>query len=133
MIRNYIKIAFRNLMKYKFISGINLFGLTIGLACCLLILTYLLNELSFDRYKNAKNIYRVERTFLNPRRKPSISNLVQSLRLSAVCWLMILRRSKKSPRSFPMEQRLSDTKTRCSMKTIPISAMRTCLNFLMCI
>ncbi len=67
MIRNYFKIAFRNLMKYKFISGINLFGLTVGLTCCLLILAYIINEVSFDKYnKNAKNIYRVERTFLNP-------------------------------------------------------------------
>lgn len=66
MIKNYFKIAFRNLMKYKFISFINLFGLTVGLACCLLITSYILNELSYDRYnKNAKNIYRIERTFLN--------------------------------------------------------------------
>jgi putative ABC transport system permease protein len=66
MIKNYFKIAFRNLMKYKFISFINLFGLTVGLACCLLITSYILNELSFDRYnKNTKNIYRIERTFLN--------------------------------------------------------------------
>src|SRR4030095_1732105 len=69
MIRNYLKIAFRNLMKYKFISFINLFGLTIGLTCCLLILSYILNELSFDQYTNSKNIYRVERTFLNPQTK----------------------------------------------------------------
>ena len=67
MFKNYFKIAFRNLMKYKFISGINLFGLTVGLTCCLLILTYIINELSFDKYHpQAKNIYRVERTFMNP-------------------------------------------------------------------
>jgi putative ABC transport system permease protein len=67
MIRNYFKTAFRNLLRYKFISFINLFGLSVGLTCCLLILTYILNELSYDRYnKNANNIYRVERTFLNP-------------------------------------------------------------------
>ena len=60
MIQNYLKIAFRNLGKYKFISFINLFGLTIGLTCCLLILTYITNELSYDRYnKNAENTYRV--------------------------------------------------------------------------
>src|SRR5215211_7084155 len=69
MLKNYFKIAFRNLMKYKFISFINLFGLTIGLTCCLLILSYILNELSFDQYKSSKNIYRVERTFLNPETK----------------------------------------------------------------
>lgn len=67
MIRNYLKIAFRNLMKHKFISAINLFGLSIGVTCCLLILTYILHELSYDRYhKNAERIYRVQRTFINP-------------------------------------------------------------------
>lgn len=67
MIRNYLKIAFRNLMKYRFISFINLFGLTVGLTCCLLILAYILNELSYDRYhKEPENIYRVTRAFRNP-------------------------------------------------------------------
>jgi len=66
MLKNYFKIAFRNLMKYKFISFINLFGLTIGLTCCLLILSYILNEVSYDNFKSSKNIYRVERTFLKP-------------------------------------------------------------------
>lgn len=66
MIRNYFKIAWRNLMKYRFISFINLFGLTVGLTCCLLIATYILNELSYDRYNtNADNIYRVTRSFNN--------------------------------------------------------------------
>lgn len=69
MIRNYLKIAWRNLTKYKFISFINLFGLTVGLTCCLLILTYIINELSYDHYKQSKNMYRVERTFLNPQDK----------------------------------------------------------------
>jgi putative ABC transport system permease protein len=66
MILNYIKIAWRNLMKYKFISFINLFGLTVGLTCCLLIATYIVNELSYDRYnKNAENAYRLTRSFNN--------------------------------------------------------------------
>ncbi|HEY5393218.1 MAG TPA: ABC transporter permease [Hanamia sp.] len=78
MIKNYFKIAWRNLMKYKFISFINLFGLTIGLTCCLLITTYVLNELSYDRYnKNAENIYRVTRTFNN-------ADGVVSLKLSTI-------------------------------------------------
>lgn len=78
MFSNYFKIAFRNLTKYKFISFINLFGLTVGLTCCLLITTYILNELSYDRYnKNAENIYRVTRDFNN-------ENGVVSLRLSTV-------------------------------------------------
>ncbi len=66
MLRNHLKIAWRNLMKYKFISFINLFGLTVGLTCCLLILIYILNELSYDKYnKNADQVYRVTRTFYN--------------------------------------------------------------------
>jgi putative ABC transport system permease protein len=66
MIKNYFKIAWRNLAKYKFISFINLFGLTVGLTCCLLITTYIINELSYDKYnKNAENIYRVTRSFNN--------------------------------------------------------------------
>ena len=78
MIKNYIKIAFRNLRKYKFISFINVFGLAIGLTCCLLITTYVINELSYDRYnKNAENIYRVTRSF-------NSSEGIVSLRLSTV-------------------------------------------------
>jgi putative ABC transport system permease protein len=64
MIYNYLKIAIRNLMKYRFISFINLFGLTVGMTCCLLILIYIVHELSYDKYnKNADNIYRVTRLF----------------------------------------------------------------------
>ena len=70
MIKNYLKIAYRNLVKYKFISFINIFGLTVGLACCMLILTYILNELSYDKYQpNANRVYRVTRTFLNAETK----------------------------------------------------------------
>lgn len=78
MIKNYFKIAWRNLTRYKFISFINLFGLTVGLTSCLLILTYILNELSFDRYnKDADQVYRVTRTFYN-------GNGEQTLKLSTV-------------------------------------------------
>jgi len=54
-------------MKYKFISFINLFGLTVGLACCMLITAYVSNELSYDRSNsNADRIYRVTRSFNTP-------------------------------------------------------------------
>ncbi|GGB15903.1 ABC transporter permease [Puia dinghuensis] len=66
MLKNYLKIAFRNLTKYKFISFINLFGLTIGITCCLLILTYIVHEESYDRYNTkADRIWRVTRSFNN--------------------------------------------------------------------
>jgi putative ABC transport system permease protein len=74
MIKNYFKIAWRNLMKYKFISFINLFGLTVGLTCCLLITTYIINELSYDRYnKNGENVYRVTRSFYNAEGVPTLN------------------------------------------------------------
>ncbi len=60
MFRNYFKTAFRNLLKNKFYTSINVIGLAVGLATCLLILLYVLDELSFDKYNvNADRIYRV--------------------------------------------------------------------------
>jgi len=60
MFRNYFKTAFRNLLKNKFYTSINIIGLAVGLATCLLILLYVLDELSFDKYNvNASRIYRV--------------------------------------------------------------------------
>ncbi|MGZ5190243.1 MAG: ABC transporter permease [Flavisolibacter sp.] len=52
------------MIKYKFISFINLFGLTVGLTCCLLILAFIVHEVSYDKYQpNADRVYRVTRTF----------------------------------------------------------------------
>lgn len=60
MIKNFLKITIRNLWRYKIFSAINIFGLAIGLACSILILLWVQNELSYDRFhKNASNIYRV--------------------------------------------------------------------------
>jgi putative ABC transport system permease protein len=59
-------MAWRNLMKHPFISFINLFGLTVGLTCCLLITAYIIHETSYDKYNaNADRVYRVTRTFNN--------------------------------------------------------------------
>jgi len=60
MFKNYIKIAFRNLQKQKAYSIINIVGLTIGITCCLLIVLFVLDELSYDRHhEKADQIYRV--------------------------------------------------------------------------
>ena len=60
MIKNYFKIAFRNLQKNKVFSFINIFGLAIGLTCFMLIAIFVYSELSYDKYPaEAKNIYRV--------------------------------------------------------------------------
>lgn len=62
MIRNYFKIAIRNLIKHKKYSLINILGLAIGLACFILIMLWVQNELSYDRFhENANHIYIVFR------------------------------------------------------------------------
>lgn len=61
MIQNYLKVALRNLWKYRFFSLINVLGLALGMACCLLILLHVRNEWSYDRYhQKAAALYRVE-------------------------------------------------------------------------
>ncbi|HEX6426704.1 MAG TPA: ABC transporter permease [Niastella sp.] len=61
MFKNYLKIALRNLWKSKGFSALNIIGLAIGLATCLLIMLFVLDELSYDRYnKKAHRIYRVD-------------------------------------------------------------------------
>ena len=50
MFRNYLKTAFRNLWRNKVLSGINILGLSVGLAACLLILVFVGDELSYDRF-----------------------------------------------------------------------------------
>jgi len=60
MFRNYFKTAWRNMMKNKIFSFINIVGLTVGLTSFLLIALYIFDELTFDSFhKNANNIYRV--------------------------------------------------------------------------
>ena len=60
MLKNYLKIALRNLYKYKIFSIVNISGLTLGIACCLLISLQVQDEFSFDKFhKNADRIYKV--------------------------------------------------------------------------
>ncbi len=60
MLHNYLKIAFRNLLRYKGFSLINIFGLGLGLASSILILLWVADELNFDKFHtNSKNIYRI--------------------------------------------------------------------------
>ena len=61
MLKNYFKIAIRNLLKYKFYSLINIVGLTIGITCFLFVLIYVQDEISYDQYhEKADQIYRVD-------------------------------------------------------------------------
>ena len=60
MFKNYFKVAFRNLLKRKGFSLINILGLAIGMAVCLLIVLFIQSELGYDKQnEKADNIYRV--------------------------------------------------------------------------
>ncbi|MBO0948226.1 ABC transporter permease [Fibrella forsythiae] len=60
MLQNYIKIAFRNLWKSKVYSGTNIIGLALGLACCIAIGLYIIDELHYDKFHSKlARIYRV--------------------------------------------------------------------------
>lgn len=58
--KNYLKIAIRNIRRQKGYAFINIAGLAIGMACCILIILYIAHELSYDRFhQNADRIYRM--------------------------------------------------------------------------
>ena len=64
MLKNYFRVAWRNLMKDKVFSFINIIGLTIGIAVCMMIFIFVMNEFSFDKFhKNGDRIFRVIRGF----------------------------------------------------------------------
>ncbi|GAA4447024.1 ABC transporter permease [Nibrella saemangeumensis] len=66
MLRNYLKIALRNLLRHKSFSFINIVGLSVGIAACLLILQYVSYELSFDKlHSKGDRIYRVRQDRYN--------------------------------------------------------------------
>lgn len=61
MLKNYLKTALRNLWKNKGFSAINIVGLATGIATCLVILLYVMDELSYDKYNlQADRIYRID-------------------------------------------------------------------------
>ena len=60
MFKNYLKVAMRNLLRHRVYSAINILGLAVGMACCILILLFVLDEVSYDRFhEKADRIYRV--------------------------------------------------------------------------
>lgn len=60
MFSNYFKVAFRNLYKQRFYTFINILGLAVGIACCMLIVLFVMDELSYDQhFSNSDRIYRV--------------------------------------------------------------------------
>ncbi|MEO6187327.1 MAG: ABC transporter permease [Ginsengibacter sp.] len=82
MFKNYFKTAFRNLIKSKFYTSINIAGLAVGIATCLLILLYVMDELGYDRYNvKAERIYRANNeikfngNYLNLAQAPALMGL----------------------------------------------------------
>jgi putative ABC transport system permease protein len=60
MLKNYFKIAFRNLWRHRVFSGINILGLTVGMTACFLIFLYVRFEMSYDNmHSKADRIYRI--------------------------------------------------------------------------
>ena len=98
MLRNYIKIAWRNLIRNKSYSLINTIGLSVGIASCLLIFLFIQDELSYDKYhEKSDRIYRVYKKYdskeysgqtlytsklLAPTLKREIPGIVSSLRIN---------------------------------------------------
>ncbi|MCG8607611.1 ABC transporter permease [bacterium] len=77
MIRNYIKIALRNLLKHRVYSAINIFGLSVGIACCILIFLFVKNEWSYDSFHaNKERLYRVYASRESDSGEPAIHSYV---------------------------------------------------------
>lgn len=67
MLKNYLKTAFRHLFRQKVYTAINIFGLAVGLSCCVLIFLYVADELSFDNFhENEKTTFRILSRFHAP-------------------------------------------------------------------
>jgi putative ABC transport system permease protein len=76
MFKNYLKITWRNLVKNKVFSFINILGLSIGITVCMMIFLFIMNEFSFDRFhQNGDRIFRVTRGFNANGKESSVSYL----------------------------------------------------------
>ncbi|HZY78981.1 MAG TPA: ABC transporter permease [Cyclobacteriaceae bacterium] len=87
MLSNYIKIAVRQLLKNKIFSFINIFGLSVGVACCVLLTIFIQDEFAYEKhFKDHERIYRMYTTFLKdgtaesfPRTSPPIATALGDL------------------------------------------------------
>src|SRR5215217_5178873 len=75
MLQNYFKIAWRNIKNNKLFSFINIFGLSVGFSCCLLITLYIVHETGYDHHhKNADRLYEVATTFVKDAKNDPMPN-----------------------------------------------------------
>ena len=76
MVKNYFKVSLRNILRHKTFSLLNISGLSVGIASCILILLYVNNELSYDTYNsNYDNTYRVIHYYGQQGEAPDYSSL----------------------------------------------------------
>src|SRR5580658_8236055 len=74
MIGNYLIVAFRNLIRHKLYSFINIAGLTVGITCAIFIILFVRDEISYDKWiPGTENLYRVEHLIQAPGRAPITS------------------------------------------------------------
>src|SRR5690348_17147933 len=77
MFKNYLTVAFRNIIRHKLYSFINIAGLAIGLACVILVILFVRDELSYDRWiPDTQNLYRLEMTAQMPDRPPLVMAVI---------------------------------------------------------
>src|SRR5690348_10400096 len=77
MFRNYLTIALRNIVRHRLYSFINIAGLAIGLACVILVILFVRDELSYDRWiPDTQNLYRLEMTAQMPDRPPLVMAVI---------------------------------------------------------
>src|SRR6476620_8207386 len=75
MLKNYLTVAWRNLMKSKIFSFINILGLAIGLTCCMLITLYINNELSYDKHHhNINRLFQLGTVFVKDGKDERMAN-----------------------------------------------------------
>ena len=92
MLRNYLTVAIRNLLRQRVYTLINVFGLSVGMTACVLIGLYVLDELRFDRHhEKADRIYRVIRGTQTT--EGDTSNMRSDQESQTACWNTVVRLS----------------------------------------
>ena len=109
MFENYFKTAFRNLSRNKVYSFINIAGLSLGLACAMLIMLYVKDEVSFDRFhQNIDNIYRIASK--TSRQKMGWTGVLQGPRFTQKCsWHKIICACARWARRYKKRNRCAIT------------------------
>lgn len=100
MFKNYFKTALKALSKNKGFTAVNLTGLSVGIATCLLIVFYVINELSYDKYNaNTNNIYRITENVRLNGNEGSYAGTVQLLKEALTSLPEIDKTSRLVPKS----------------------------------